>query len=159
MEPTSRRGFYAKAINLLGGVIGAAIAAPAAIYLLIKGGEQKGGDYTDVAALSDLKVGKPEEVLYQRKRIDGWKKIVEKTNAWLVRTDDNTVVAYHPACTHLGCAYHWEDSETSFLCPCHESFFDINGKVLAGPAPKPLNRYVTKIEKGRVLIGSQTQQS
>jgi Rieske Fe-S protein len=39
-----------------------------------------------------------------------------------------TIVAFGPQCTHLGCAYHWNDSKDQFVCPCHNSFFSIEGK-------------------------------
>ena len=61
--------------------------------------------------MEQLKVGKPQEVLYERNRVDGWHKVKrEKAATWLVKTDANTVVAFNPACTHLGCAYHWDAS-------------------------------------------------
>ena len=41
-------------------------------------------------------------------------------------------------CTHLGCAVNV--TETGLLCPCHGSRFDRQGKVLTGPATKPLAR-------------------
>ena len=43
-------------------------------------------------------------------------------------------------CTHLGCAVHWNSAERSWDCPCHASRFDIEGKVLHGPAPEPLEK-------------------
>ena len=39
-------------------------------------------------------------------------------------------------CTHLGCTV--ENSSQGFACPCHGSRFDLQGKVLRGPASKPL---------------------
>lgn len=43
-------------------------------------------------------------------------------------------------CTHLGCAVHWNSAERSWDCPCHASRFDVEGKVLHGPAPEPLEK-------------------
>ena len=40
------------------------------------------------------------------------------------------VTAFGPQCTHLGCAYHWEQGKKQFLCPCHTSVFSIDGKVI-----------------------------
>ena len=156
-ESRSRRNFFIAAINGLGAVIGAAVAIPAAAYLLIRPkGEQAGGGFTEIGELGQLKIGEPQEVLYERDRVDGWHKLKrEKTSTWLVKTGANTVIAYNPACTHLGCAYHWDSSQKHFICPCHASVFSLDGKVLAGPAPRPLDRYVAKVEDGKILIGSQ----
>lgn len=156
-EPqTTRRGFYIAAINALGAIIGAALALPAAAYLLIKPKSGADEGLSEVGSLDELKVGKPQEVLYERNRVDGWHKVKrEKAATWLVKTDANTVVAFNPACTHLGCAYHWDASQHNFVCPCHASVFSIDGKVLAGPAPRPLDRYVAKVRDGKILIGSE----
>jgi menaquinol-cytochrome c reductase iron-sulfur subunit len=154
-QSQTRRTFYLTAINLLGALIGAAIAIPAAAYLLIRPKSSEEGGFSEIGDLSQFKVGKPLEVLYERKRVDGWRKVTEKASTWLVKTDPNTVVAFNPACTHLGCAYHWDNGADRFICPCHASAFSIDGKVLAGPAPRPLDRYVAKVQDGKILIGSQ----
>jgi len=76
-----------------------------------------------------------------------------------VKNSAGEVIAFDPICTHLGCAYHWEDDQKEFLCPCHTSSFGIDGKVLGGPAPRPLDRYVTKIEGGKLLISPDLQKA
>jgi cytochrome b6-f complex iron-sulfur subunit len=48
-------------------------------------------------------------------------------------------------CTHLGCTVEWNaeaDEQMPLRCPCHESFFSLDGTVLGGPAEAPLTRYV-----------------
>lgn len=43
-------------------------------------------------------------------------------------------------CTHMGCKLTWNPHEKSWDCPCHGSRFDIEGRVLDGPAQRPLER-------------------
>jgi Rieske Fe-S protein len=157
-QPQTRRSFYIAAINLLGSLIAAAVAIPAAAYLLIKPKGAEDSGLSEIAEFDQLKIGKPQEVIYTRKRVDGWHKVTEKASTWLVRTDEHSVIAFNPACTHLACAYQWEAAKNQFQCPCHASAFSIDGKLLAGPAPRPLDRYVAKVAGGKVLIGFQVDQ-
>lgn len=158
-EVTSRRTFYGVVINGLMGLITAAIALPAAAYLLVKPNSSKKSQWIDAADVSQLKVGKPEEVTYRRTRVDGWRVMNEKTTAWVVKKDDATVVAFAPNCTNLACAYHYEDASNQFVCPCHASTFSIDGKVTGGPAPRPLDRYVSRVDGTKLLISSQIERS
>jgi glycine/D-amino acid oxidase-like deaminating enzyme/nitrite reductase/ring-hydroxylating ferredoxin subunit len=54
------------------------------------------------------------------------------------RSDDGGLQAVSAACTHLGCAVHWNSAEKSWDCPCHGSRFAADGAVLHGPARRPL---------------------
>jgi Rieske Fe-S protein len=60
-----------------------------------------------------------------------------------VNKKDFPYVAYSGKCPHLGCGYKWRKvpklGREIFLCPCHLSIYDPSGKVLDGPAPRPLD--------------------
>lgn len=49
--------------------------------------------------------------------------------------------AISTTCTHLGCRALWQAEHNRFHCPCHDATFDVNGNVVSGPPPRPLNRY------------------
>ncbi len=53
-----------------------------------------------------------------------------------VFSDDNGLFAISAVCTHLGCIVSL--AEFGFQCPCHGSQFNKEGKVIGGPAPRPL---------------------
>ena len=152
-ESTSRRNFYVVGIYGLWAAISAAIGLPALIYLLFPPKAQKGQEWIEVGDITHIAPNSPVELTYRRTRVDGWKVISEKSTAWVVKAADNKVTAFGPQCTHLGCAYHWDDGKDQFLCPCHTSLFAIDGKVTAGPAPRPLDRYQTKVEGNKLLLG------
>jgi Rieske Fe-S protein len=61
---------------------------------------------------------------------------------------DVPYIAFSGKCPHLGCGYKWRQHKVLgqvFLCPCHLSIYDAAGKVLDGPAPRPLDALPLKI--------------
>ncbi len=59
-------------------------------------------------------------------------------------------------CTHLGCTTNWFNEEGLFKCPCHGSNFNLDGDVVAGPAPVPLYRVATsQTPEGIILINKR----
>jgi menaquinol-cytochrome c reductase iron-sulfur subunit len=149
----SRRQFHTSFIYGLWSLIAGALSLPAVVYLLFPPRPRKEGQWVEAGDVAQMPLRTPEEVVFRRNRVDGWKVSSEKTTAWVVRMSEKEVVAFAPQCTHLGCAYHWEPRNGNFLCPCHTSAFSIEGKVLSGPAPRPLDRYQAKVEGGKLLIG------
>lgn len=60
-------------------------------------------------------------------------------------------------CTHMGCEVSWVGQDSRFECPCHGSQYDITGKNIAGPAPRPLPRFKTQLSNGRLLVSYQPE--
>jgi menaquinol-cytochrome c reductase iron-sulfur subunit len=152
-EGTTRRGFYIGAIYGMMAVVSAALGIPALLYLFTPAKAKKPDAWAEGGDTARLTPNSPVEIVFHRDRIDGWRTIAEKGTAWVVKYDDGHVVAFGPNCTHLGCAYHWEAGRNDFFCPCHNSVFSIDGKVVSGPAPRPLDRFQTKLQGAKLLIG------
>ena len=150
---STRRAFYIRFIYCAMSAVGAALALPAAIYLLFPPKARKETEWVNAGDLSSIPIGTPTEVSFERKRVDGWKVTTEKATAWVLKKSNNAVIAYTPQCTHLGCAYHWDDGSHTFVCPCHTSAFSLDGQVLGGPAPRPLDRYMVKVDASKLQIG------
>lgn len=149
----TRRTFYLEVIYGLWALIGATFAGVAGVYLFLPPKPKNEGQWVDAADFTKLPLKTPQEVIFNHTRADGWKITSEKATAWVVKLSDNQAVAFAPQCTHLGCAYHWDEANHNFLCPCHTSTFSIDGQVLSGPAPRPLDRYAVKIQSGKLQIG------
>lgn len=153
MREVTRRRFYSGFIYGVGAIVSAALAIPAALYLLLPNKSKKASPWVDAGNVSQLDMNVPVELSFQQTVTDGWTTTVQKKTAWVVNLPGQGVVAFGPQCTHLGCAYHFEEDKKQFLCPCHTSIFSLDGKVVAGPAPRPLDRYASKVENNKLLLG------
>jgi Rieske Fe-S protein len=79
-----------------------------------------------------------------------WLKEVE---LFVVRTSDGVGV-FSSRCTHLGCTV--RRVQDGFRCPCHGARFDSMGRVIDGPARRPLPWYAVKVEgDGRLWVDLQ----
>jgi nitrite reductase/ring-hydroxylating ferredoxin subunit len=69
----------------------------------------------------------------------------------LLRTGEDTFLAYNQKCTHLSCAVIPQMDRGRLHCPCHEGSFDLaTGRPLAGPPRRPLSRITLEIRDGVV---------
>ena len=70
-----------------------------------------------------------------------------------IRNDgDDKFTAISNTCMHLGCPV--QANATGFACPCHGGQYDKEGRRIAGPPVRPLNRYETSVDdKGHLILG------
>ncbi len=153
-KASDRRTFFLSVIYGAWALIGAALGIPAFIYLFFPPRARKESEWTEAGNVAQLEPNVPEEIVFRRNRVDGWKIFSEKASAWVIKDSAGRISAFAPQCTHLGCAYHWEEQRQQFVCPCHSSSFARDGRVLSGPAPRPLDRFDVKLEGTKFLLGS-----
>ncbi|HLK61991.1 MAG TPA: Rieske 2Fe-2S domain-containing protein [Bryobacteraceae bacterium] len=69
----------------------------------------------------------------------------------LVRTSNDSYVAYSQKCTHLSCAVYYSRDENRLECPCHQGFFSIaDGSVLQGPPQRALPKVSLEWKAGLI---------
>lgn len=150
--PEKRRTFLARLTGSIAGLIGMAVGIPLVAYTILPALKRQKPEWADVGSVASLQTGVPKELALVMSVSDGWQRTTTKKSVWALKDDRGTITVYSPICTHLGCGYRWEAVQQRFHCPCHRSFFSRDGKVLAGPAPRPLDTLPTKIEGGRLLV-------
>jgi menaquinol-cytochrome c reductase iron-sulfur subunit len=149
----SRRDFLRYGIGGIGGFIVAAMGAMLGGYFVSPAFKGKESNWVPIASTKDIKVGVPTLVSYSNREKDGWISTEVRRSAWVVTRDGQNFVVFDPRCTHLGCAYNWIADKEQFLCPCHVGIFDIDGNVISGPPPRPLDRLENRVEGGVLYVG------
>jgi Rieske Fe-S protein len=71
----------------------------------------------------------------------------------LVRTPAGELRAFSAVCTHLSCIVQYRADIGHLWCACHNGHFDLNGKNIAGPPPKPLEQYVVNTRGEQIFVG------
>jgi cytochrome b6-f complex iron-sulfur subunit len=72
--------------------------------------------------------------------------------AILVNTAEGRLVALSGVCTHLTCTVRFEAETGTLFCPCHGGRFDLDGHVLAGPPPRPLETYAVEASGADIIV-------
>jgi menaquinol-cytochrome c reductase iron-sulfur subunit len=153
----TRRDLYRYGSIALGGLVKLAVAVPAVAFLVSplrkRGTVAEDGEFTTLTSLSQLAVGKPRSFAIIRDRTDAWVKYPAEPvgSVWLVRQPEGSkpeVIAYTSECPHLGCAINLTADDKSFLCPCHTSAFDLEGKPQNQVPPRPMDRLKVELTTG-----------
>lgn len=59
----------------------------------------------------------------------------------LVRTPDGEIRAFNAVCTHVDCTVEFRPDKADIFCNCHNGVYDLNGRNVSGPPPRPLEEY------------------
>ncbi|MBW1646032.1 MAG: Rieske (2Fe-2S) protein [Deltaproteobacteria bacterium] len=100
------------------------------------------------AKFTDVLVGTVSEL-----PVNGAKEFIDNQGKKAILVNNGKEIkAFSKICTHLGCEVEWQAEKKHFFCPCHEGFFDANGKNIAGPPPRPLNEYKVTVKDDNIFV-------
>lgn len=74
----------------------------------------------------------------------------------LIRTAGGEWRAFSAVCTHLNCTVQYRPDTQQIWCACHNGLYDLNGKVIGGPPPRPLEQYAVNIRNDEVVVSRRT---
>jgi len=160
-----RRGFFKKAAaSIIGGLLGLVpLSAGLAFLLDPLRRNHKNVGFIRITKLDTLnQFNWPKRFPVIDDRLDAWSHYPREPigAVYLVRTGEHEVKAYQVMCPHATCPVDFETSTRLFLCPCHESSFNLDGSLhkLDSPSPRGLDELAVKIEGDDVLVEYKTFQ-
>jgi cytochrome b6-f complex iron-sulfur subunit len=59
----------------------------------------------------------------------------------VIRVSDGDYRAFAATCTHLDCIVTYQQARSRIFCNCHNGVFDLTGRNVAGPPPRPLDSF------------------
>jgi Rieske Fe-S protein len=72
--------------------------------------------------------------------------------AILVHTPDDKWRAFNAKCTHLSCTVRYREDMGLLFCPCHDGRFDLTGRNVGGPPPRPLHEHTVIVKGDEVYV-------
>lgn len=70
----------------------------------------------------------------------------------VVRTSTGELRAFSGTCTHLSCTVQYRPDLERIWCACHNGHYDLTGRNVEGPPPRPLDRYDVVLKGDDVLV-------
>ena len=138
-EPARRRFMQ---FLLGGGLLASAIAFlyPVLRYLVPPAATDLGGDSVVAAKVGELKINSGKIFRFGSRP------------GLLVRTAEGEYRALSAVCTHLNCTVQYRSDVREVWCACHNGFYDLNGRNVSGPPPRPLDSFDVHINGDDVVV-------
>ena len=159
-ETVTRRRLMVGSVHTFGGIAAAAIGLPALGFAMGPVFERQRARWEDVGSPDDF-----VEYTYRPRviTVEAGAGEAGKTTVY-VRTHNEEIdgpvkdsydnfIAISTRCMHLGCPVRYIDASQRFVCPCHGGVYEFTGKVAGGPPVRPLDRFYTRVRRGRLEIG------
>ena len=143
LEPgSSRRGFINWFLGTAAGAFLLSVLYPLSRYLVPPDvGESTAGTVT----LADVK---PDSVKPNTGQIFKF----GSRPGILIRTPSGELRAFSAVCTHLNCTVQYRSDLTQIWCACHNGHYDLNGKNVSGPPPRPLEPFTVNMRGNQIVV-------
>ena len=70
----------------------------------------------------------------------------------LIRTQSGDFRAFAATCTHLDCIVQYRGDLHQIWCACHNGLYDLRGRNVSGPPPKPLEEFAVNIVNDEIMV-------
>jgi cytochrome b6-f complex iron-sulfur subunit len=129
-------------ILLGGGLLGsiASFIYPVLRYLVPPPVAELGGDQVTAGKIDELKPNSAKIFRFGSRP------------GLLIRNSDGTYRALSATCTHLGCIVQYRGDLQEIWCACHNGLYDLNGRNISGPPPRPLEVYDVHLRGDDVVV-------
>jgi cytochrome b6-f complex iron-sulfur subunit len=70
----------------------------------------------------------------------------------IIKDEEDNFKAFSATCTHLDCTVQYKKEEKIIWCACHNGKYDMQGRNIEGPPPRPLDKYMIKIKNNEIFV-------
>jgi cytochrome b6-f complex iron-sulfur subunit len=140
----SRRSFLKYMLNTA--VSGFIISVLYPIYMYLKPPQQNDVEVSSVNAgkLDQFEIDKGKIIRFGNKPV------------LVIRQNSGEIKAFLATCTHLDCTVQYRSDLEVIWCACHNGKYDLTGRNVSGPPPRPLTEYKTVIKNDELIILNKT---
>ncbi|MBV9242996.1 MAG: Rieske 2Fe-2S domain-containing protein [Acidobacteria bacterium] len=70
----------------------------------------------------------------------------------MIKTASGDIKAFSASCTHLDCIVQYDGAQKAITCACHGGKYDLTGKNISGPPPRPLEEFTVNIKGDDITV-------
>jgi len=118
---------------------------PVLRYLVPPAVADLGGDEVVAAKLTDLKPNSGKIFRFGSRP------------GLLIMNSDGTYRALSGTCTHLGCTVQYRSDLREVWCACHNGIYDLNGRNVSGPPPRPLDVFDVHLRGDEIVVSRKRE--
>lgn len=143
-DDIKRRDFLRK--FLVGGFVGFTAVTVYPVISFLKPPKQTEVEVSSVVACknSELATGDSKIIRFGNKPV------------LVIKYSENNIGAFSATCTHLDCTVQFKKDEGIIWCACHNGKYDLHGKNIAGPPPRPLDKFNVQIKNDDIIVSKET---